>query len=238
MSALKQIFDLASKLLENQGRLSKPESGALLSYLRGEGANPALSDMLPGYEAMSSGIPSSVVTPQPGETWYRGGDPSLKLRNPTFMTRQPEGAAWYALEMNNPDVGAVGHYNVDVSNPARLRDLFTTILEDKPRIAGHNPFAGYVKDNPFDWLYSPSMRSALSDRGFDSVLGSDEYPEGMLDALVPLSTKQIQPYARTLITYPGHEMFEGVDPPDFFGSGYSVAQPTHPWTTKKDGGLL
>lgn len=172
----------------------------LLSYFKDEGSHPDYRDMAPGAgDITRNGVPHGpmqVPAPKLDEVWYRGGPPNLRTDPPIFTTRDPLGAAWFASERgNDAGIGAINSYKIDAKNPARLRDMYETLLEN-PELDEIAPIANHV----WDWLYDPRMRDALRAKKFDSGLGLDPLERDEIETLIALDPKQLQPVERRLIT--------------------------------------
>lgn len=132
--------------------------------------------------------PLNMKAPTPEETWFHGGSPDFRDSSaPVFLTRQREGAEWFADERG----GAVNSTQVGAKNPARNADLEEAVRETgatEEDIKANSPYDGA---NPLDYIYVPRVQEYLRAKGFDSVLASDTLETSEIDALVVLDPKSL-----------------------------------------------
>lgn len=230
VGGLAKLVRYADELLQ-AGRISTKGRTELLAYLKGE--DPALRDMAIGQTELNPA--AHIPTPKPTDTWYRGGPSNLRLEDPTFLTSDPQGAAYYAIDRSKKGLGAVGEYNLNVQNPARFRDILNIGLQDQGAIP---------KDatNILDWSYSPQIRQTAKDMGHDSFIGSDVLSNSEIPAISVLDKNLVIPRARSLVTYNGHPAIDrfGFNPENYYKDDeyYTQIGPTKPFTHKKKGGLV
>lgn len=246
------LAEIAARLIQERGA-ARPDRSALLSYLRE--APVAEKDLWPGDVPRRMGRPYpldvhrqafGLSDPVLGETWYRGGQHRLRLGDgASFFTRDPQGAAWYAIENRHeagkPNaLGAVGHYTIDATRPARLRDVLEMVTEEPALLRDMEKYAPYDgTENLLDVMYSPLARQELRARGFDSALMSDVLERGEIPALVPVDVGQVSPFGRRLVTFAGERrrIPERFREPVAAGSSYDWVGPLHSFMRKARGGL-
>lgn len=207
-------------------------------------SDPMWDDMAPGampFEGRYGGQHiRRVPDVSPEETWYRGsGNTGLKLQEPVFATRDPRGAGWYAMEgpnNNNEGFGAVGEYLALGANPARERDMYRILLDD-PSLEKTIQSSGNY--NVWDWLYSPEMRQATKDRGFNAGLGLDPLDRDDIETLIALDKQLLQPQRRTIVGWDSGRLGD-IDMPKkpwkFDDELLQFGEP-RPWSKKAKGGL-
>jgi pterin-4a-carbinolamine dehydratase/GNAT superfamily N-acetyltransferase len=161
----------------------------------------------PGEVGGSGGGTSELGKELSAKTWLHGTGHAQDgpLRDPVFLTTDPEGAAWYAQNRGDGHERIVPT-TVDVKNPFPLNSY-----DDAVKLAGilknagiestitmddhgwtwqmspgeHSPYDG---DNPLDVVYHPEARRALLDAGFDAVYTKhDMLSNDSIDALIPLN---------------------------------------------------
>lgn len=238
----RRLNDTAYELAGGEGP-SAASLADLRDYLRNEGADPAWQDMWPGAmptQQKTGWFIHKVPPVSPEETWYRGASPSLKLKEPTFTTRSPEGATWYAMEgpaANYNGYGAIGEYLVPKANPARLRDMYRLLLDDPKLLQGSINHANY---NIWDYMFDPNVRQAMLDKGFDSGLGLDPLERADIEIFVALKKNLLEPQRRTIIGYPGGLIDETGMPrkPWKYDTDLLQYGETRPWSKRKQGGLV
>ena len=136
------------------------------------------------------------------------------MKMPVFLTRDEEGADWFASEKQGEDVpGVIYPFFVNVQHPFQLRDeadgerLFN-IIQDAGIEATFMPsgadegwelqvpaireIAGRDGGNPIDVVYVPQIVTALRQAGYDGFYTPyDPLERGYIDALVPFDIHQI-----------------------------------------------
>jgi len=191
LDVLRQARDYTEELFSN-GELSAVKRKELLAYLKD--ADPALKPMYPGVQELN---PRAVV-PLPGDkTLYRGGPSHLTLQEPIFMTYDPQGAAFYAIDRSKHGVGAVGEYKAQVDSPAYFRDILQADMENPGLV---KPFE-YMGENILDWAYNPKFKNMLKDKGYDALVAADTFMGGEIPTIVGLDKNKITPQARTFVTH-------------------------------------
>jgi hypothetical protein len=134
-----------------------------------------------------------VKTPRPGEIWYHGGNKNTKLTDtrPMFFARDKSAARWYAVNFGD-DEPVITEYRLNITNPARLRNLLKAVKEvgaTEEDIRKNSNYEGYNKS---DYLYVPSVVSELKKNGFDGYVGWDSLSNDDIQIAVPFSLKQIK----------------------------------------------
>lgn len=240
-AAKAQKLNDTAYMLSGGERVSTRDKRELLDFLRNEGASPEWADMYPGARphAWGNGEMSVQQFRAPGaeDRLFRGAAPSLKLGEPTFTTTEPRGALWYATEgpaANYNGFGAIGEYRAQGANPARLRDMYRTLLENPGLEGSLGPSSNY---NVWDWLYSPEFRAAMKDRGFNSAIGSDPLERGDIETFIGFGKDVLKPVSRRIVGFEGNPIGENFKEVIPLGDDYVQFGKTRPWTRKKAGGL-
>lgn len=238
-----EALEEAGYMLAGGEEVSAANRANLLDYLRNEGADPLWVDSMPaaGPVTAGHGLPRGTPaipqfrTPTPEDRLFRGSAPSLKLQEPVFTTTDPHGAMYYATEGRDAEFGGLGEYSVVNANPARLRDLYRVMLEEPGLIKHAVPNSNYKM---WDHVYSPEIRQALKDRGYNSLLGLDPIERSEIETFIALDKNILQPKSRRIVGFEGNQIGEHFRKRTPLGQEYEQYGDTRPWTKRKTGGLM
>lgn len=237
------------KKLNSGESLNELERSNLLSYLSDEGAAKKLSDTRPGFEEMPrmSNIKSS-------DRFYRGSSADTNLSStPLFTFRnQFNPALDYSSVFGPTRHGIVDEFSVKGAQPARYRDMLRSLIEDKSLLPHlQNEIESTLGIEPRDisglqdYLYTPTFRRELGNRGFNSVLAYEDAPKlkELHEALITLDPSILIPRSRTYIgdkAFLNDYLSQGISTKNIRDDLFQLGKPQIPgkfWEQKKHGGL-
>lgn len=238
-----EAIEEAGYMLAGGEEVSAANRANLLDYLRNEGADPVWADTMPGaYPVTAShGLPKGTPAvpqfraPTPEDRLFRGSAPSLRLQEPVFTTTDPHGAMFYATEGRAADFGGLGEYSVEAAVPARLRDLYRVMLEEPGLVKYGVPNSNYKM---WDHAYSPEIRQALRDRGYNSLVGLDPIERSEIETFIALDKNLLQPQSRRIVGFEGNPIGDYFRKRTPLGQEYEQYGETRPWSKRKKGGLV
>lgn len=252
LGALKKLQALlkgtSDKLAQGE-ILSDRERRNYLAYLDEESLGLRAPDARPGYRDRR--VPDLTSD----DVLVRGSGMAVpELRAPVFnFVNDMLPALGYSQVLGPTSHGTLDLYKALNPNPARHRDMLKALLEDPSLIRHAQPEVqdalelDYIRDisGVQDYLYSPTLRNELQQRGFNSVLHLEDSFTGadLQNGLVALDPAMLERISRRYVGTP-----EFAD--DYAAQGITTRmlskdllqlgqpeRPGKPWEKWKTGGL-